>query len=798
MKKQAMVATMAAMSMMSWARPDVTGQIVDENGEPLGFVNVVLLSLPDSIFIEGAMSDENGNFNITTPANQGVLRISSIGYETRYVKTTEKMVIVMEEDNQMLSEVVVNSQLPKTKLTGNSMVTGIQGSVLEKSGTAKEMLSKVPGMTLKDDELEVLGKGTPIFYINGRKVSDKDELKRISSDEVKEVEVITNPGAMYDATVTAVVRIKTIKRDGNGFGYDVDLSHTQQLRYDYSNPGATLNLRYRHKSVDVFGMANYWNWVNVNDNEAAQHSYFMDHGQLRTINQQSTLRNDWRGRGMNCNLGFNWQISDKHSVGARLERHDRFSLPNYQHQETIMEQYLKGGSDYSSQYSSTYQEERHKAPYNWEGNVYYNGSVGKLGIDLNLDFLANSGSDDRDIYDVLDGQHSNYTIADHTTNRMYAGKLVLSYPVWIGNLKAGSEVTLVNRKNEYKVAGLSLPSTSTNVDETNLAAFVEYGCMIPKWGSLSAGLRFEHVGFEYEDRLNGENSMTRYTDDFYPSVSWANQWGSWQTALSYSIKTSRPSYWCLSESMNYLNPYSIQQGDSKLKNEIRHEVSANARWQWTTLFASYERHNNTITQWSYLYDESGNSGMNAGTILIKNINMTEPMRALTIGLSASPTWGCYSPNWTAGVEKFFHTLTLADPREENGQRDVRYHHPIGFFNLNNAFRFPHSWRFECNANITTPGDVTNFRLISTSYNVSMVVQKCWLKNDALCLRASVNDIFQRNSQHIEMDCGYYTLEQKTRSRNHSLNLSLRYTFNAAKSKYKGTGAGQEAASRMGK
>ena len=210
-----------AMTMMAAGHPDVTGTIVDNNGEPMGFVNVVLLSAADSTFVQGATSDDDGRFNIVTPETGGILKISSVGYETMYINThdfRDGILIKMKEDAQMLNEVTVRSQLPKTKLTGTSMVTAIQGSVLEKSGTAKEMLAKVPGMTQRGDDLEVLGKGAPIYYINGRKVSDQDELKRLRSEEIREVEVITNPGAQYDATVSAVVRIKTIRRQGNGFG----------------------------------------------------------------------------------------------------------------------------------------------------------------------------------------------------------------------------------------------------------------------------------------------------------------------------------------------------------------------------------------------------------------------------------------------------------------------------------------------------------------------------------------------------------------------------------------------------
>lgn len=716
---------------------------------------------------------------------------------------TDSTMINMEDTTFVLRDIVVKGQRPKTKLTGNSMVTRIQGSVLEKSGTLKEMLAKVPGMTQKGDDLEVLGRGTPIYYINGRKMQDMDELKRLRSEEIKEVEVITNPGAQYDATVSAVVRIKTIRREGTGFGYDVNLSHQQSLRFGYADPGATVNLRYRKKNIDFFGMANYWKWDNAEDANPKQKSYFMDNGQLRTIEQNSHFRSNWRGEGFDYNLGFNWQIADNHSVGARLERHDRIAVPIKWRQHSEITQYLADGSDRSHETNNSNQVERDHTPYNWEGNMYYSGKVGKLDIDLNLDFLTNKTTEEIAIQDNRNDLISNYSTSNRTSNRMYAGKLILSYPVWKGQLQAGTEMTFVSRKNAYTVLELPLPNSDSDVQEDNVAAFVQYGCQIPKVGNLNAGLRYEHVGFDYTDKLNADGSLSRYTDDFFPSLSWANQWGLWQTSLAYSVKTSRPSYWQLSETIQYLNPYSLQQGDPTLKNTITHEVSANVRWRWINLYMSYEQRNDAITQWSYIYnDRSATNGdacqSKKGVILIKNINLDVPIRNLSAFLSASPTWGCYSPNWTVGVQKFFDKFNLADPREATGERTVYYNKPLAFFNLNNAFRFKHSWQLECNANVMTPGDFMNFRMLNTSFNLSFVVQKCWLKNDAFCLRASVTDVFQRNHQDIEMDCGYYTLEQRGHSNTHRLNLSLRYTFNAQKSKYKGTGAGRDAAGRMKK
>ena len=779
-----MVACLAAMMMSLTAQAktqDVGGRVIDQNGEPLGFVSVALLSA-DSTYIQGATSDENGAFMIQTTDACCILRLSYIGYRTQYVnvKGSDVGTIQMEEDQPLLSEIIVKGQMPKTKLTGNSMVTTIQGTILSQSGTAKEMLAKVPGMTLKGEDLEVLGKGTPVFYINGRKMRDKDELKRLRSEEIQSVEVITNPGAEYDATISAVVRIKTVRREGAGFGFDLMAANNQDLAYGFSDPSSTLNLRYRYNNLDLFGMVNYWSWDSPNDLHITQSTFLRADEGIRNILQDSHMRNDWHGEGLNYNLGFNWQINDKHSLGARVERHNQFNTHNDMWVDT--ENNLTG-RDLSHQGGHTYY------PYNWQGNAYYNGQVGKLNIDLNVDFLTDKENDDNQI-DVYLPETQTMQQNSHISSRLWATKLVLSYPVWKGQLQAGTEMSFVKRQSCTSITNYPLPSTDADVKENNVAAFVAYNANLDKFGIVSAGLRYEHVGFDYTDNLDAENNMTRYQDEFFPSVTWSKQFGAIQTSLSYTMKTVRPKYSSLNDHIYYLNSYTLSQGDSKLKNATMQEVSINARWKWINLFAAYERRDNTITQVPMVYN-------NEGIMLMKQANLSDPVRNLAIFLSANPTWGVYSPSWTIGGQKFWNTMTYDDPRSATGKTDVTFTKPIFFFDIYNTFRFKHSWQLEANANIQTKGDVLNFRILSPSYNVSFVVQKCWLKNDALCLRASISDVFQRSVQDMAHDCGFFYTVQKTRSRSHRLDISIRYTFNAQKSKYKGTGAGKAEQQRMG-
>lgn len=717
-----------------------------------------------------------------------------------------------------LSAVTVKGHRTNTRLTGNSMITRIKGSALEKSGSAKEMLAKVPGMTQRDDELEVIGKGTPIYYINGRKMQDKDELKRLRSEEIQSVEVITNPGAEYDATVSAVVRIKTIRRKGDGFGFDVSAGHNQDLQYGNADPNATLNLHYNHNSLELFGMINYWKWDSVNDNYPDQISWMKNDQDMTSIQQQTHLRHDWSGQGFNYNLGFNYQIGKNHFIGARVEKHDKFNSGTYAKVNTDMTitRYIPSVPEISlpaeHEKNGSVQDDHQHQPYNWDGNVYYNGQVGKLGIDFNFDFMTTKTREDNTITEVVgdgcwvigdggmsgqSGQTTNtqhptpniMTQAQNSTARLLADKLVLSYPVWKGLLQMGTEMSFVKKYNDYVINGYPLPATQSEMKESNIAAFVQYGCQIDKVGNFNAGLRYEHVGFDYTDLLNSSNSMSRYTDELFPTFSWSNQWGPIQTSLAYSIKTVRPQYSMLDESIIYINSYSLQQGDPKLKNATMQEVSVNARWKWLNLFMAYERRDNSHSMWSYIYNDKG-------VILVKNINLEKPVRNFAAFITASPTFGVYSANWTAGWQKFFYSLNLADPREQTGQREVKFSKPLFIFDLNNTLRLKHSWQFEANMNIITAGDVMNYKLLDPSFNLRLVVQKCWLKNDALCLRASLSDVFNNVHTKMRMDCGYYVLNQTSYNNRQRLEVSLRYSFNASKSKYKGTGAGKDALSRL--
>ena len=254
MKRLILFSMMCLVAIASTAQ-GISGRVIDEQVQPMPFANVVLVSRADSAFIAGTMTKDDGTFSISTGKQDGLLKVTSVEYITRYIDARQGSVgdIQMLPNTQMLGEVVVKGSRPQYKMGNEGLVTNVENTLLSQLGTASDVLKHVPGIIAKDDQYEVFGKGTPIIYINGRKMRSNRELEQLKSTDIKHIELITNPGAKYDATVGAIVKIKTIRKAGDGFSIDT-WGRWQQSRKD--KEAASLDLNYRHDGLDVF--ASLW------------------------------------------------------------------------------------------------------------------------------------------------------------------------------------------------------------------------------------------------------------------------------------------------------------------------------------------------------------------------------------------------------------------------------------------------------------------------------------------------------------------------------------------------------------
>ena len=684
-----------------------------------------------------------------------------------------------------LEDVVVKGVAPKTKLRGDAMVTKIQGSVLENSGSLYEMLGKVPGMMQRGEDLEVIGKGTPIYYINGRKIYDIAELKRMRSEDILEVEVINNPGSQYDATVRSVVKIRTRRPQGEGFGFDVSASHSQDLRQaDFADPTATLNLNYRNKGFDIFGMVNHWSQHSRQTYDADQHIFTTDNENINDNWHVADGSVKTSNHGMNFAVGTNWMINERHSMGFRLNL-DKLLFSRSP--SVINDEIYNNGVLYQRITTETLTNSSMPLGYNL--NTYYNGNVGKMNIDWNFDWNR------KGVTEEMDGENGKVKSISNSSSNLFATKFVLSHPVWKGMLNVGTEMTWVKREIDYTINRDYIANSRSDTHENSYSFFVEYSANFGKCGMAKVGARYEHVVFNYDNLINPKESVHDVRRGFYPSLSYSVTVGMVSLSLSYATKVVRPNFFFLNDATSYASHSILMQGNAQLRNQTKHELGLNARWRWLTGAVSFTQDNDMISQWGYPYIDDKITAQE-GVIVYKRINLTEPVRTLVTCINASPTFGCYTMNWTFGCQKQFLTLMLDDAREATGKREKSYNEPQFFLSANNTVRLPHGWQMECNLSTYTPGNVNNFRLNRWSTKLSAAIQKTMLHDKALTMRLSANDILYSSSEYIFMDGGNCQVLQRNWYSTQRLNLSVRYMFNAAKSKYKGTGAGQDVKDRM--
>lgn len=188
------------------------GIVKDETGNPVEFANVTLLSQNDSTLVDGTVTDATGKFVISGNDMPVFLRISVMGFEDKIIDNPEENLgnVILTPASYTLGEVVVKGARPMAKLKGDGVQVAIFGTYLANTGTALDVLGKMPFVSKTGSELEVLGKGTPTVYINGRQVRDQSELDQLASSDIKSVDVVTSPGARYDSSVNAVIRITTV------------------------------------------------------------------------------------------------------------------------------------------------------------------------------------------------------------------------------------------------------------------------------------------------------------------------------------------------------------------------------------------------------------------------------------------------------------------------------------------------------------------------------------------------------------------------------------------------------------
>ena len=766
------------------ATSTLVGNVKDgTTGEVLEFATVVLAK-GDSTVVAGAMTDEQGHFEIKAQPGRYILSVALIGYKGHVApvdlsQNCDAGRIALVQDQYMLGEAVVEAQLPRTELKGDAVVTNISGSVLEHAGTAQDLMAKIPGMIQRDGKSEVIGRGEPVYYINGRRVLDPDELRSLMSEEVRAVEVVNNPGAAYGAEIKSVVRIKTIRRQGEGFGFALTSQAKQHLTCkDFEPSWSVLDLNYRKGNLDFIGKLLYWDNYGYQYADIAETSFAA--GNL--FDQSGRLAVRQHAGGTNSIFGVNWQINENHSVGLQLQ-YNGLLFGSYK--EVVNEDVFMNKALIDNLVSEN--NTNMVTNGGWLGNLYYSGKADKLEIEFNTDFQTNAECNESRIDE---SSTVNPRSIDSSVDNRYgivASKIVFKYPVWKGQIQAGAEESYVKTRQQHRITFEEIAPSESELRENNIAGFAEYFLPL-KIGQLSAGVRYEHVDYEYDD-ITGTGDLERRQDNWFPSASFSTKIGKVALSASISGKTQRPGFWKLSNEMQYHSRFTYQTGDPTLKNEKYIDAAINANWKWLTFSTTFENIKDAIDQVGHPYGDDG-------ITLLTYENMKSPINIYSAYVTASPTIGCWSPQYTAGVRKQFFNIDVADGREPSGYRNVKYDTPMFMLQFNNAFRFRNDWELSADYRFQSRMSYGSAEILSRTNVLDFSVQKSFFKDRSLTVRLSATDVLNRSQEHVVVDYGNFYVDQNNDHRNPAILLRVSYHFNTMVSKYKGTGAGDSVKNRF--
>ena len=750
------------------------GTIIDEQGQPVAYANVYLLHPSDSSLIGGGVSNEAGLFVIPCETNPVLARISFVGYKTVYkhCNSTELGTIRMQPETMTIKGVVVTGERPKVQLQGNSLVMNVEGTVMERMGTAEDVLSRVPTISKKGDVFEILGKGVPLIYLNNRKLTDLQELKNIQSDNIKSVEVIQNPGARYDASVNAVIIIHTKRTAGEGLG--VELTSWTRKGHGFAN-NERINLTYRTGKLELF--ANLFGAYNKRwEKGEFEQTVFADTLWVITNKQKNKVHNPFlEGR-----FGFNYQLDDNNSFGG-------FYQNTYD--------YVKTWSDYDDDLlanGSMYDHLQNSSVNRAEGapkhqvNLYYTGKIGKLAIDFNADYTyrnQRNRNQQQELSDEYDDRNVNtYAL---TRSRLMAEKLFVTHPIGNGQIEVGEEYTNTRWNSSFENTEGYIANSNNEQHEQSIAPFIELRQQIGRF-QLSAGLRYEHVASEYFVGGIRRDDQSRTYNDFFPSVSLSTSVKKVQLSFSYAKRIRRPSYWQLSSDVIYENRLNMQTGNPYLKPIKYHNVNAMVMWKWLYLNTNFSHCVDPI-----LYTaESLESDSKVNLVTYKNYNYADWL-TITLGAQKNIKLGhevIWTPQYNISLMKpWFNAEFLGEQKS--------FSKPMLSLQLGNIVTLPYDWLLQADFNMHTHGNSgANADFDCTNPIFSLSVSKDFFNR--LNIKLSGNDLFNGAINRFTLYSNRMMFRKIEDDDSRCVTLSLRYRFNVTPSKYKGTGAGNAEKNRL--
>jgi hypothetical protein len=743
----------------------INGVVVNEKNEPVAFASISLLQANDSLFLTGTTTDIDGKFSMNGDYAGGLLKVSYVGYATQYIHPTQDLRIVMLEAGVSVGDVVITGSRPTYKMKGNALVAPIENTVLSKLGDASDVLAQLPLLNMKDGNVSVIGRGKTVVYINNRLMQDPQELQAIKSESIKDVKIDLNPGAQYSAEVGAVIRITTLRPVGEGWGGSL-LAYYRHTNKDVF--AGRFNLNYRHRDLDVYMSGIYNNGPMKQDQDDTYR--FNYKGSSIYTTDQSVMGSD-HYQTLNLTGGLNYSFSKNAIGGLRYNYRTNLGTKVYS---------KMNGTYQKDDAVSTYQSNLDK-DYPREGNhqvnaFYQNEISEKWQLNADATYVNNKQTINGHQEELMGGVPTVVDNQSETKTQLWALK-AWSTNQWLGGTAEWGFEATGTRSDQYYLMLNSevakyLPSTESVSNQKAQSLFLNFTRPLSTEWTATVGLRYEHVDFDYEINKQHSDEASRVYDNLFPSLSLTYSKNRTSLNLSYSTIVERPSYYMLRSEVQYNSSFSAEGGNPELQPTYTHNISLTFQHHDLILDASYNYMKNACLFYSYVLDEYP---MSVATF------MNHDMQTYNVNLIYSPTIGIWKPSFMIGGE--------GQVMHEGGTS----YSGIGLnYQWKNILSLPKNWTIIFNLNGSSASR-NQFSYIKALFETSFSVRKDIGKWQ---LTAGASDLFNTVRERWSMDTNGVYFNKWNNPHNQGVYLRAVYTFNPAKSKYKGGHAGQSELQRF--
>ena len=755
------------------AQAQIAGTVFDTSSHPIGYANVTMYSLQDSTRIAGTITDKWGQYKLenTGDASSAYLKISALGYVTKVIcPITNKQTIQLQPSEYSLGEAVVSGHREIYKSRGTDIIADIQHSHLKDFGFADDIIDKLPMVSGEHGDYSIFGKGSAVVYVGNRKLSDPSELARILTKDIATIEVISNPGAKYDADTHAVIRINLKKQRAKGWGATASLSDGQGRR-NVNNEH--VQLTYSSEKVNTF--ISFSNSTSHYSTDQENTEYVLTPGSSWRFHSNMPK---WKSNYYNKAVtgGISMDLNKNHTIGGQVT----YQRDNDRYRGVSNNVMTQGKRVYESLISTIYSQSHYNQ---WQSNIYYEGHLGsKWTINYNGDYLRRESTDGKDNEETGDLTVSHTVRTTNKTTYDIAASLVeAEYQInKKATLKIGTNVSYVKDTKLYNsrddVAARTKSSLTSK--ETKTALFVEGEVGIGKLNT-NLGTRYELFKMSYYDDFNSQQLVDKNYSRLYPYLSMSLPVRDIKMGLSLTTKVQRPSYYQLRNSQEYFNRYETEAGNPLLLPQYTTDLSYSAQYKSLRFSMSY--------QWIKDYIMTSNivDVEYPLHILSKPTNKSH-YSSLSSNVSYNKTIGIWEFYTHLNVMRTFFNIYQTDGTLINGKR------PYAEMSFNSYFNLKKDWMPYLLLRYNSDGYMREYR-IKQGFFISMGITKHFFKN-ALYARLSINNILGTKERETRFDTNYKFVKERFKD-NRNISLFLRYTFNNKK-KYKGKSAVTEEIDRM--